>query len=229
MEKKQYELCLEILRRFNKADILKHFILIGSWCVLFYKDYFESNDSIKYTAIKTRDIDFLISAPSKIQVNVDIPALLQDLGFMVIFRGQKGYIQLDHPDLILEFLVPEKGRGTNKPYALPQLKVNAVALRFLNFLTDSTIKVKVENFFVAVPHPANFALHKLIIFQRRRNEDKAAKDRSSAVEILKALIEKGEAQTIVKIFASVPSKWQAKIIKGLEAAGEREILNILSA
>ena len=110
MEKKQYELCLEILRRFNKADILKHFILIGSWCVVFYKDYFESNDSIGYAAIKTRDIDFLISAPSRIQSKVDIPALLQDLGFVAIFRGQKGYIK----DLILEFLVPEKGRGTNR-------------------------------------------------------------------------------------------------------------------
>jgi hypothetical protein len=28
VEKKQYELCLEILRRFNKAGILKDFILI---------------------------------------------------------------------------------------------------------------------------------------------------------------------------------------------------------
>ena len=105
--------------------------------------------------------------------------------------------------------------------------MNAVALRFLNFLTDNTIKVKVENFFVAVTHPANFALHKLIIFQRRRNEDKAVKDRNSAVEILKALIGKGEAQTVVKIFTSVPTKWQSKIIKGLETAGEKEILKIL--
>ena len=98
MEKKQYELCLEILRRFHKAGVLDDFILIGSWCIYFYKDYFSNTPFIDHITIKTRDIDFLIGNPTSIKREVNIPELLKDLGFVTIFKGSKGYIKLDHPD-----------------------------------------------------------------------------------------------------------------------------------
>lgn len=228
MEKKQFELCLEILRRFNKAGILKDFILIGSWCVYFYKDYFTDVPYIDQATIKTRDIDFLINNPSSIRQEVDVPTLLKDLGFVTTFKGTKGYLKLDHPDLLLEFLVPEKGRGTDKPVHLPKLGMNAVALRFLSFLSSNTIKVKVEDFYVTLPHPANFALHKLIISQRRPKEDKALKDRNTAIDILRALINKDESVIIKQVFSSISQKWQSKIIKGLNLLQEKEITEILT-
>lgn len=227
MEKSQYKLCLEILRRFNKSGILKDFILIGSWCVYFYKDYFSNVPYIDQATIKTRDIDFLINNPSIIKQEVDVPLLLKDLGFVTMIKGSKGYIKLDHPDLLLEFLTPEKGKGTDKPVPLPKLGMNAVALRFLSFLSLNTIKVKVEDFYITLPHPANFALHKLIISQRRPKQDKAVKDRNIAIEILKALIKKDESSIIKKVFNSVPKKWQARIIKGIKMSNEAEILEIL--
>lgn len=52
MEKKQSDLCLEILRRFHNAGILDDLILIGSWCVYFYKDYFPSTPYIDQATIK---------------------------------------------------------------------------------------------------------------------------------------------------------------------------------
>jgi hypothetical protein len=224
VEKRQYELCLEILRRFHKAGILDDFILIGSWCVYFYKDYFTAVPYIDQTTIRTRDIDFLIDNPKRIQRQVNIPLLLKDLGFV----GSPGYIKLDHPDLLLEFLVPEKGKGSNKPCPLPKLGMNAVTLRFLSFLSQNTIKLKVEDFYITLPHPANFALHKLIIFQRRSKEDKALKDRNTAIEVIKALINQGETSAIKKVFESIPQKWQKKIIRGIEETEEKEILNIIS-
>lgn len=227
MEKKQHDLCLEILRRFHREGILDNFILIGSWCVFFYKDYFSPSQHIERIALKTRDIDFLIGAPNKIKGEADVPALLKDLGFIVVFRGDKGYIKLDHPDLILEFLVPERGKGFDKPYKIPALGINATALRFLDFLLTNTIKVKVENFYLTLPHPANFALHKLIIFQRRANKEKALKDKNTAVEILRALIDKGEVNILADVFNSAHHKWQNKIIKGLEEVKETKILEIL--
>jgi len=227
VEKKQSELCLEILRRFHKAGILDDFVLIGSWCVYFYKEYFSNVSYIDQTTIRTRDIDFLIDKPAKIKHTVNIPELLKDLGFVTIFKGREGYIKLDHPDLMLEFLVPEKGKGTDKPVPLTKLGMNAVALRFLGLLTDNIIKIKIEDFSIYVPHPANFALHKLIIFQRRFKEEKAIKDRTAAVEILRALINKGETVVIKRVFDSIIPKWQKKAIKGLEEAIERDILNIL--
>ena len=227
MEKKQSELCLEILRRFHINGILNDFILIGSWCVYFYKDYFYNIPYIDQTILKTRDIDFMIDKPNRIKKNVDISELLKDLGFVTTFKGIGGYIKLDHPDLILEFLVPEKGKGTDKPYPLPKLGINAVALRFLSFLSSNTIKVKVEDFYLTLPHPVNFALHKLIISQRRVRKEKAIKDRDTAVKILEFLIKKGETNIIRDVFNSVPQKWQNKITNGLEEQAEESILEIL--
>lgn len=225
MEKNQYELCLEVLRRLNRAGVLKDVMLIGSWCIPFYQNYFSR---IKYsTAIRTRDVDFLIPYPRDIRANANIPDLLKDLGFIISYRGTKGYIKLEHPDLIVEFLSPERGKGTDGPISIPKLGVNAVALRFLNFLIEDTIKVKIENFEVWLPHPINFALHKLIIFQRRLKEEKAAKDRNAAIEILNALITKGEAAIIKRVFNSMIPKWQKKVIDGLKDAQEKDILSIL--
>ncbi len=206
---------------------MRDLILIGSWCVYFYKDYFKTASYIENVTIKTRDIDFLIDNPRRIKIEVNIPLLLRDLGFVTIFKGSQGYIKLDHPDLLLEFLVPEIGKGTHKPYPLPMLGMNAVSLRFLSFLSQNTIKIKVEDFYVTMPHPANFALHKLIMYKRRLKKEKALKDRNTALEVLKVLIKSGETGTIKKVFHSVPKKWQAKIINGLEETGEGDILDVL--
>ena len=227
MEKSQYELCIEVLRRLDKAGILKDIILIGSWCIPFYEEYFSD---IKYSlGIQTRDIDFLVASPNKIRSNVNIPELLKDLGFIMGFRGKKGYIKLEHPELVVEFLVPERGKGIDKPVDLPKLGLNATALRFLDFLTDNTIKVRLDDFSITLPHPANFALHKLIIFQRRKKQEKAQKDSGAAIGILKALINKGEARVVGRVFNAIPQKWQSKIIKGLEKIQERDIIKALNS
>ncbi|MDD5259583.1 MAG: GSU2403 family nucleotidyltransferase fold protein [bacterium] len=208
-----------------KSGALKHLILIGSWCSYFYDQYFKG--VIYEPIIKTRDLDFLVPVPLRLKEKIDIPALLGELEFLPDWSGDKGYIRMVHPELFVEFLVPEKGRGIDKPYPLPQLGVNAQTLRFLNFLTDNVIKIEVAGLVVNVPHPANFALHKLIIAQRRNKPDKIAKDKEAAVRILKALIEKGESGVIRKVFKSVPDKWQKKILKGAETIDDSEIINLL--
>lgn len=126
-------------------------------------------------------------------------------------------------------MVPEKGKGIDKPVPLAKLGVNAVALRFLTLLTENTIRVKVEDFYITLPNPVNFALHKMIIFQRRLKKEKAIKDRTTAIEILKALIIKGETAMISRAFDSLIPKWQTKVLNGLKEAEERDILNLLVA
>ncbi len=228
MEKNQYKLCIEILRRFHQGGLMPHIILIGSWSVIFYEGYFKENSTVKNFVLRTRDIDFLIENPKNLKLSIDIPELLKDLGFIVSFTGSKGYMKLSHEDLILEFLVPEKGRAVDGPVPLPSLGMNAVALRFLNFLTDNTIQVNVEDFVVTLPHPANFALHKLIVSQRRTKEEKAVKDKDAAISIIKALIANNETQTLRDVFRKVPVKWQEKIIEGFKFADEPELLEIIT-
>ena len=225
MEKKQYDLCLAVLHRLHDVGVLDNMIMIGSWCIPFYEGYFAE---VKYRkTIRTRDVDFLIPSPSSFKKDVNLPELLKDLGFVIGYKGSKGYIKLEHPELIVEFLVPERGKGTDKPVQIPRLSINAVALRFLHFLSDNTIKVKVDDFYLTLPHPANFALHKLIIFQRRLKDEKASKDREAAIDVLKALIDKGETQEIRKIMKALPMKWQRKIDDGLKIAADKEVTKAL--
>jgi len=227
VEKSQYNLLLEVLKRFEKTGLLKEFILIGSWCVYLYKEYFSNMAYIPRIVFKTRDVDFLIDDPKKIKKEVDIPMLLRDLGFVIIFKGRSGYLKLDHPDLMIEFLTVEKGRGKDKPVPVKNLHINAVALRFLSFLTDNTIKTKIDDVEITIPHPVNFALHKLIISQRRIKKEKALKDRNAAVEILRALIKNKKQDEIQKTFKNVPKKWQSKILSGLDSLAEADIKTLL--
>jgi DNA-binding transcriptional regulator YiaG len=99
---------------------------------------------------------------------------------------------MEHPELIVEFLVPERGRASAKPYPLPKLGLNAQALRFLEFLAQDTISTNVEWVSVNLPHPAYFALHKLVVLSRRTGQAKQAKDQDAALKVLEALIKKGE-------------------------------------
>ncbi|MDD5079065.1 MAG: hypothetical protein PHH68_01905 [Candidatus Omnitrophica bacterium] len=92
MEKQQYKLCLEVLRRLDKTGVLKNLILVGSWCVPFYQEYFKT---IKYSSfIRSRDIDFMVPKSIKLKAKVDLAELLRDLGFVIGFQGREGYIRL---------------------------------------------------------------------------------------------------------------------------------------
>ena len=226
MEKSQYDLCIEVLRRLDKAGILKDIVLVGSWCTLFYKDFFGGK---KYMAsLKTRDMDLLIPQPRTIKTKVDVVRLLQDLGFVVGFTGSQGYIRLEHPQLIVEFLVPERGRGSNKPYSLPQLGLNAQSLRFVEFLSQNTITSQVSSITILLPHPANFALHKLLVMSRRPKTEKKAKDKEAGIRILKALIDSNQSDTIKNTFQVMPKRWQGIIKKQLTDITEERILEVLN-
>ena len=163
----------------------------------------------------TRDMDLLIPRPKAIKTKVDIAELLKDLGFIVGFTGSQGYIRLEHPQLIVEFLVPERGKGLDKPYSLPQLGLNAQALRFLEFLSQDTIKSKVGSINVTLPHPANFALHKLVVMGRRSKAEKQTKDKDAAIKILNALIDTEQSITIKNAFQAMSKRWQGMVKKQL--------------
>jgi hypothetical protein len=205
---------------------LKDIVIVGSWCTIFYKEFFD--DYLYLAPLKTRDMDLLIPRPSSTKSRVDVAELLRDLGFVVGFTGSEGYIRLEHPELIVEFLVPERGRASRKPYPLPKLGLNAQALRFIDFLAQKTIQTKIGEIIVTLPHPANFALHKLVVLSRRQRPEKQVKDKEAAIWILKALIGKGKSDVIREVFCAMPRRWQSKIRKQLFEPLDKEIMETLS-
>ena len=225
MEKKTFDFCVEVLRRYHKAGLLEHVIIVGSWCIYFYKDYF--NKESYMTSIRTSDIDFLVPIPVKLRKPDDMFTLVEDLGYIRIFSGEKGYVKFAHPELTIEFLVPEIGRGSDKPYPIPQLGINAQPLRYLHFLQDNAISLDFEGMSIRVPHPAAYALHKFIIFMRRTKPDKRDRDIEGALRVFRQLLAEGKADSIKTIFGKMHRKWQTTIVKNLISVGENEIADLL--
>ncbi len=187
------DLCLEVLRRLDRAGVLEELVLVGSWCTFFYNQHFQGG--ARLSALRTRDMDFLVRRPPRFKKDVRVGELLKDLGFLPDLKDE-GCVSLSHPDLIIDFLIAERGRGDATTVAIPALGIRAQPLRFLDFLSSETIVVNYRSFDIRLPHPANFALHKLIVSGRRPKVEKAEKDRLQGVELVDALFKLGRGDEL---------------------------------
>mgnify|MGYP006399759327 FL=1 len=94
---------------------------------------------------------------------------------------------------LVEFLTPAFGDETIRD--LPALGVNAQGLNYLNFLIAEPIHAAAiyrSGVLVQVPRPERYAVHKLIIADRRRDGAgslKSAKDREQAAFLIEAMAE----------------------------------------
>jgi len=213
MQSKQYDVCLNVLRRLDAAGVLRGVVLVGSWCLVLYREYFKSVGELH--AVRTRDMDFLVPKTGKLDRKVDVPALLKDLGFIVGFRGEQGAMMLEHPELMIEFLVAERGRGTDKLQYLPELGMNAQPLRFMDIASATTLRLPFGDVMVTVPHPAAFVLHKLLVVPRRREAEKREKDLASALAVLELLETKGDLPLVKTMLESFPPAWKKTILRVL--------------
>jgi len=211
---KQNELVLEILKRLSGAGVLERVLLIGSWAASFYRGYFRSPDYAP--VLRTRDIDFLIAPRTRFSKPVDLHLLLKDLGFDLEF-SPGGYMRLESDELILEMLSPEVGPPKNRPLSFPDLKFNAQPLRHLSTLSRDPIVIDIEGVAVHLPHPADFALHKLVISDSRKNREKKSKDIESAYQILEALLSKEQESVLRLAFQELSQKEQQKVRKLITA------------
>ena len=121
------KLFLQVLKKLDEKELLNELILIGSWCLTVYKDFF--NNSYKIPVKRTLDIDFLIPNPPKLKHSVNIVTLLKDLDFRIKYNRIDNFTKLVHPDLEIEFLMNQKGRGITDIYEVKQLSITAIQLR----------------------------------------------------------------------------------------------------
>jgi hypothetical protein len=128
-------------------------------------------------------------------LHVDSHAALESLamGFLPVLtiagRAGGSYAVPSDPDFQLDFLTPLH-RGANEPYAHPQLKVTLQPLKFIEYLLEDVQQAALfgaEGAVVAnVPHPARYALHKLLVFAERgaTRRVKANKDLAQSAALL---------------------------------------------
>jgi len=136
---------------------------------------------------------------------------------------------------LVEFLTPAFGDETIRD--LPALGVGAQALNYLNFLIAEPIDAAAlyrSGILVQVPRPERYAIHKLIIADRRREGAgrlKSSKDREQAAFLIEAMAE-DRPDDLSRAFAAaleVGPRWRAHIGNSLKRMQKtRAVLESLS-
>ena len=123
----------------------------------------------------------------------------------------------------VEFLTPIRGPEEDDRTPLPAVGTWGQPLRFLDFLIYREVEAAVlhdAGIAVRVPDPVRYALHKLIVSQRRRDLAKARKDRAQAHQLLEFLVE-DRRHDVVETWTELcarGAKWTSLAQAGLEGA-----------
>ena len=179
MNEKQIETVYELLSYFNEVDLLKHFVIVGSWA-----EYFLTLDStINYmTGAVTRDIDILIPHKHRQSQPISLIKDLKSRGFIYdediltgIVRFTKGSV------LDLEFMTINIGMDSSS-YFIRDLNISVMSLRELNFLEPYSKLVFYRDLSLRIPEPATLLIHKILIHPSR-STNKKQKDLRSIIEL----------------------------------------------
>lgn len=179
----------------------------------------------------TRDIDVasfervsLALAESEV-VDPGADTTLGDLAFEplpTIDRGRAWRWRQTRGQAIVEFLTPSFSAGEDVR-ELPSLGVSAQSLHYLNFLIGDPIPAALvyrDGVLVKVPRAERFAIHKLIVADRRRDGHdslKARKDLMQA-EILVEVLAEERPEALADAFADARSrgpKWRERLDRAL--------------
>ena len=190
----------KILKVFEQNDLFEEGVeLIGSWCFYLYQQKLGAPSF----PLRTQDIDFLIPNPFKGKEHKDFIQQLEALGFQSEFK-RNGSLYLWSAELKIEFITPEKGRGSENAIRFKKLGLSAIPLRFVNLLLHDPIYITEAKTKIAVPNPVNYCLHKLIIANRRRTPDKKMKDLQQAI----CTYSIADKSYLKKQFDGFPKKWK---------------------
>lgn len=155
-------------------------------------------------ATKTEDVDiaqqfeFNIGAPNLSIDLVDVLRQADKSAFPVPALNPKHpstNFKLRNQNLTVSILTPEIGKPAKGPVILSGLNIAAEPIRFMDYLLEDSQLAAVfsgSGLLIRVPHPARFALHKLVVSQRRpiAMAAKSQKDllqANSVLEVLKIL------------------------------------------
>lgn len=224
----RFDLFERVLHRLAKEDVLKSLILIGGWCQHIYRIHYDNTPYI--SGLRTLDIDFLIPRPFRVSLEKNVDEMLLDIGFNREYSTLSGCQKYVHPELEVEFLTPETGRGSSKPLQIRSLHLSAQRLRYINMLQQNDIQVDYKGMLIRVPHPAAYVLHKFILYKKRKNPAKREKDLKAAVEIGEFLLRlNSEKERMLDIYAHLPQSWQTIIARVMKISSEKLYSEIIAA
>lgn len=177
-------------------DYLTDIVIGGGWTPLIYYHYLWG-DKTK-NPVRTFDIDLMVKTSIPIKGDKKIDQLLIEADLTATFKSMdkppiihyEGNIQ--GCDIEIEFLTNLEG---SKPDVVIEVQkgLHAEALRYISIATDNTISITIDDFTnqemeqpfqVKVPTPQAYIFHKGLVFEKRREESKKAKDLYYIFEVL---------------------------------------------
>jgi hypothetical protein len=186
-------------------------------------------------ASRTQVVDFAhagrnlaVALPGDFQL--DTHAAIESLGMGLLpvagIASPAGvtYLNPREPEFRLDFLTTLY-RGGTEPYRLPQLGITLQPLKFMEFsLENVQLAVLISGdkcVLASVPHPARYALHKLIVYGERIGTfaTKSGKDIAQAAALLARLRDtwKWEVDEAWSDLMNRGAGWRQRAIRGRDA------------
>jgi hypothetical protein len=186
-------------------------------------------------ASRTQDVDFAhagknlaLALPSNIEVRTHDAIESLKMGLLPIsgLSGKSGatYLSPRDPAFRLDFLTTLHRDG-EVPYEHPKLHVTLQPLKFMEFSLKQIQQAVLFNaegaVIVNVPHPARYALHKLLVYGEREGTfaAKAGKDLMQAASLL-TLFKERRAWEIEEAWTDLINRgpgWLSRIKRGINA------------
>jgi hypothetical protein len=220
-----------VLRAFADAGVFRlGGVLVGTHAFIVLGNLL----GVRWTGatFRTQDVDVAADRALGLVVPTDaadVPGVLDglEMGFLPVpaldHASPSTSFKVRGHGLRVDLLTPTQGPA-GKPVPLPRFAAAAQPLRYLDMLTEGTVRAAVVNggaVSVVVPDPARFALHKLIISGERpvAGAAKREKDLVQAANLLDVLLE-DRAGDIALAREAVEDRgraWTGRLERGLQA------------
>ena len=152
-------------------------------------------------AVRTRDVDIaqeqtIAVASPPVDMDVRETLIRADKGVLPVpaldSRQPSTRFSLRNQDLTVSLLTPLRGRPSSNPVMLKGMNAAAEPVRYLDYLIEDSQPAAVPagtGLLIRIPSPARFALHKLVVSQRRpvAFAVKGRKDLAQAAAVLDVL------------------------------------------
>jgi hypothetical protein len=235
--------CTEVLpRHFRVIRRLSEYgffraggILIGTHAFLTFSNMFGVTWG---DSSRTQDIDFAhagknlaLALPADIEVQTHQAIESLKMGLLPVSglstKAGASYLNPKEPDFRLDFLTTLH-RGGEAPYEHPQLHVTLQPLKFMEYslehVQQAVLFCPEGSVVVNVPHPARYALHKLLVYGERNGAFavKSSKDLVQAGCLL-TLLKERRAWEVEEAWADLISRgkgWVSRVKQGRNALGK---------
>ena len=170
------------------SDYLGHIVIGGGWAqILFFK--YHLSDTEKFN-LYTKDYDLLVPKQLKIKGNKTVNEILTAEGLSPIYLGDSSQPIIHYEgevfgkEVEIEFLT-DKSYDREKDAIKVQDGLIAETLDYLKICIDNTMSINVvvegvgdrnKILGINIPQPAAFVFNKGIVFTRRKDTQKQAKD-----------------------------------------------------